>query len=104
MLAALAEHRMLGPARQIGARVSATRTPWGLAYSVEGAEVDFDYLTYLLRLATAEPRPESGLLEAIRAELIGYLDRRAESPGERLLADLLRAAARELTPLAGSHS
>ena len=104
MLAALAEHRMLGPARQIGARISATRTPWGLAYSVEGAEVDLDYLTYLLRLATAEPRPESGLLEAVRAELIRDLDRQAESPGERLLADLRRAAAPELTPLARSRS
>lgn len=103
MLAALAEHRMLGPARQIGARVSASRTPWGLAYSVEGAEVDLDYLTYLLRLATAEPRPESGVLEAIRAELIVDLERQADSPGDRLLADLRRAAAPELTPLGGSR-
>ena len=103
MLAALAEHRMLGPARQIGARVSTSRTPWGLAYSVEGAEVDLDYLTYLLRLATAEPHLESGLLEAIRAELIGDLERQAESPGDRLLADLRHAAAPELTPLGGSR-
>ena len=102
MLAALAERRMVGAARQIGARVSVTRTPWGLAYSVEGAEVDLDYLVYLLRLATAEPRPEIGVVEAIRAELIVDLERQAESPGDRLLADLRRAAAPELVPLAGS--
>ena len=102
MLAALAERRMVGAARQIGARVAASRTPWGLVYSVEGAEVDLDYLMYLLRLATAEPRPESGVVEAIRAELILDLERQAESPGDRLLADLRRAAAPELVPLAGS--
>ena len=102
MLAVLAERRMEGPARQIGARVSASRTPWGLAYSVEGAEVDLDYLTYLLRLATAEPRPESGAVEAIRAELIMDVERQAESAGDRVLAELRRAAAPELPPLAGS--
>ncbi len=102
MLAALAEQRMAGPARQIGARVSASRTPWGLAYSVEGADVDLEYLTYLLRLATAEPRPERGVVDAIRAELTVDLERQAESPGDRLLFDLRRAAAPELTPLAGS--
>ncbi len=102
MLAVLAERRMVGAARRIGARVSASRTPWGLAYSVEGAEVDLDYLMYLLRLATAEPRPESGVVEAIRAEFIVDLERRAESPGDRILADLRRAAAPELVPLAGS--
>lgn len=102
MLAALAERRMAGPARRIGARVSASRTPWGLAYSVEGAEVDLDYLTYLLRLATAEPRPESGVVDAIRTELMSDLERQAESPGDRLLSELRRAAAPELTPLAGS--
>ena len=96
MLAALAEQRMAGPARQIGARVSASRTPWGLAYSVEGADVDLEYLTYLLRLATAEPRPERGVVDAIRAELTVDLERQAESPGDRLLFDLRRAAAPEL--------
>ena len=102
MLAALAERRMVGAARQIGARVSASRTPWGLAYSVEGAEVDLDYLMYLLRLATAEPGPESGVMEAVRAELIVDLERQAGAPGDRILAELRRAAAPELVPLAGS--
>ncbi|MEE2847783.1 MAG: hypothetical protein VX956_15035 [Gemmatimonadota bacterium] len=96
MLAALAEQRMAGPAHQIGARVSASRTPWGLAYSVEGADVDLEHLTYLLRLATAEPRPERGVVDAIRAELTVDLERQAESPGDRLLFDLRRAAAPEL--------
>ena len=92
----LAEQRMAGPARQIGARVSARQTPWGLAYSVEGADVDLEHLTYLLRLATAEPRPERGVVDAIRAELTVDLERQAESPGDRLLFDLRRAAAPEL--------
>jgi hypothetical protein len=102
MLAALAERRMARPARRIGARVSASRTPWGLAYSVEGAEADLDYLTYLLRLATAEPRPERGVVDAVRTEIMADLERQAESPGDRLLSELRRAAAPELTPLAGS--
>ena len=104
MLAALAERRMAGVARQVGARVSASRTPWGLAYSVEGAEADLDYLAYLLRLATAQPRPENGIVELIRAELILDLERQDESPGDRLLADLRRATAPDLSPLGGSHS
>jgi len=102
ILAALAEQRMAGSTRQIGARVSASRTPWGLAYSVERADVDLEHLTYLLRLATAEPRPERGVVDAIRAELTVDLERQAESPGDRLLFDLRRAAAPALTPLAGS--
>jgi len=104
MLAALAERRMAGVARQVGARVSASRTPWGLAYSVEGAEADLDYLAYLLRLATAQPRPENGIVELIRAELILDLERQDESPGDRLLADLRRTTAPDLSPLGGSHS
>ena len=104
MLAALAERRMAGVARQVGSRVSASRTPWGLAYSVEGAEADLDYLAYLLRLATAQPRPENGIVELIRAELILDLERQDESPGDRLLADLRRATAPDLSPLGGSHS
>ena len=104
MLAALAERRMAGVARQVGSRVSASRTPWGLAYSVEGAEADLDYLAYLLRLATAQPRPENGIVELIRAELILDLERQDESPGDRLLADLRRTTAPDLSPLGGSHS
>ncbi len=103
MLAARSERRMEGAAREIGARVSAQRTPWGLTYSVEGAGADMEHLVYLLRLAVEEPAPDFSELDRLRAELLSDLDRRAESPGDRLLTDLRRAAAPDLPSLAGSH-
>ena len=103
MLAALSERRMEGAAREISARVSGQRTPWGLTYSVEGAGADIEHLAYLLRLAVEEPAPDFSELDRLRAELLSDLDRRAESPGDRLLTDLRRAAAPDLPSLAGSH-
>jgi len=93
VLARLALNRMGGPARQIGARVHAERTPWGIAYRVEGAEADIEYLTYLLRLAAQEPASEPHVRAAIRDELASDLKARAEAPLERILSDLVTDAA-----------
>ena len=99
----LALDRMLGLAGPVGARVSATRTPWGLAYSVEGAAVDLEYLTYLLREAVAEPESDALSLDRSRQRLAEDIARRVETPAGRLISDLQRAAAPHLPPLRGSQ-
>jgi predicted Zn-dependent peptidase len=98
----LALDRMRGLAGPVGARVSATRTPWGLAYSVEGAAADFEYLAYLLREAVAEPEDDALTLERYRQRLWEDVARRTETPSGRLISDLRRAVAPHLPPLRGS--
>ncbi len=100
-LAALAAERMEGPARQVGALIRAERTPWGLAYHVQGAEIDIDYLTYVLRLAAAAPDPGPAAMTRVREQLEATLDRRAESPLERLLRDI-RSEAAPYPPIEGT--
>lgn len=98
----LALERITGLARPIGARVAARRTPVGLAYTVEGAAADFEYLAYLLREAVAEPNVESvGFGEAVD-DLREELGRRGETPDARLVARLRRAAAPGVPPLDGT--
>ena len=104
MLAELALERMEGPARQLGARVSAERTPWGIAYGVAGAEVDLEYLTYLLRMASEEPYTDAAATERARNRILADLDRLDEAPHDWLLHRLRRAAAPELAGLAGSRA
>jgi len=98
----LALDRMRALAGPVGARVSATRTPWGLAYSVEGAAADLEYLTYLLREAVAQPEHDALSIERSRQRLREDVARRAETPSGRLISDLRRAAVPHLPPLRGT--
>jgi len=98
----MALDRMRGLAGPVGARVSATRTPWGLTYAVEGAAADLEYLAYLLREAVAEPEHDALTLERSRQRLGEDVARRYETPSGRLISDLRTAAAPHLPPLGGS--
>lgn len=98
----LALARMEGLAGPVGARVGATRTPWGLVYTVEGAAADLEYLAYLLREALAEPNEGGVEIERSRLALSQAVARTAETPAGRLLDDLRRAAAPHLPPLHGT--
>jgi predicted Zn-dependent peptidase len=98
----LAMARMRGLAGPVGAHVSATRTPWGMTYSVEGAAADLEYLTYLLHEAVAEPEMGFVALELARQSLADAVSRAAETPAGALLASLREAAAPDLPPVHGT--
>jgi len=102
ILVTLALERMAGPAGQVGARVSSERTPWGIAYTAAGAEVDLEYLTYLLRRAAERPQPETVALDRARGALQAEIERISETPAERLLYEVGRSAAPHLPPATGS--
>ena len=98
----LALQRMRGLAGPVGAHISASRTPWGLAYAVEGAAADLEYLAYLLRAAVAEPEGDPLALGRSRQRLAEAVARESETPSGRLIGELRRAAAPGLPPLNGT--
>ena len=89
VVAELAERRMRGAVGSTGADVSATRSPWGISYSVEGAEIDLDFLGFLIRTGVAAPSPGDGNLPEILVLSREEASRREESPEEYLVARLL---------------
>ena len=98
----LALERMQGLAGPVGALVSASRTPWGLAYAVEGAAADLEYLAYLLREAVAEPKNDALALGRVRLRLSEAVAREVETPSGHLIAELRRTAAPEFPPIQGT--
>jgi hypothetical protein len=102
VLRALALGRMRGLATLVGARVSASRTPWGLAYEVEGAAADFEYLAYVLRTAVAAPDSSTAAMDAALQHLEDAQARARETPDGKIAADLRRAVAPGVSPLEGS--
>jgi len=102
VLRALALARMQGMADLVGARVSASRTPWGLSYEVEGAVADFEYLAYILRTAVAAPDTAASSLDAARHLLEEAQARTRETPDGKIAADLRAAVAPGVRPLQGS--
>ncbi|HKJ02815.1 MAG TPA: hypothetical protein VJ997_10185 [Longimicrobiales bacterium] len=102
ILRALALRRMETLARPVGVRVSASRTPWGMAYAVEGAAADFEYLAYLLREAVAEPTVTGPDFGEARRRLRDDAAAAEETPGELLRSRLRAAAAPGLPPIDGT--
>lgn len=102
ILRSLALARIEGLARRVGAWVSGTRTPWGLAYEVEGSAADFGYLAYLLRLAVAAPDTAQASLDAARAHLRAIQDRATETPDGRVAAELRAAVSPDTPPPEGT--
>jgi predicted Zn-dependent peptidase len=81
IIARLAQRRVAEAARRLGAEASIRRTTHGVTYTVAGPRTDFDYLAYLLRLATSVP--ERHLVEDARRELSDALDGLLETgPGQ----------------------
>lgn len=102
ILRELALHRMETLARPVGVRVSVSRTPWGMAYTVEGAAADFEYLAYLLREAVAEPIVTGPDFGDARLSLRSTAARARETPGALLLSRLRAAAAPGMPSLEGT--
>lgn len=103
LLRDLALERMRTLARPVGAQVAATRTPHGIAYSVEGAAADFEYLAYLLRQAVASPDVEGPGFQEARLRLEAEVAADVETPSRRI-AGLLRAqVAPGYPPLEGTR-
>lgn len=103
LLRDLALERMRTLARPVGAEVSAVRTPHGIAYSVEGAAADFEYLAYLLRQAVASPDVEGPAFQEARLRLETEVAADVETPARRI-AGLLRAqVAPGYPPLQGTR-
>ncbi len=98
----LALVRMRGLARPVGARVGVTRTPWGLAYTVEGSAADFDYLAYLLRRAVAEPDLGKGSFDGALQEVKQREGPDRETPAGLIAVELRRAVEPGNLPLDGT--
>jgi predicted Zn-dependent peptidase len=102
ILRALALHHMETLARPVGVRVHVSRTPWGLAYEVEGAAADFEYLAYLLREAVAEPDVSGATFGEIRMTQGTAAARALETPGGLLMRRLRAGVAPGLPPMEGT--
>ena len=102
ILRQLALHRMETLARPVGVRVNVSRTPWGMAYAVEGAAADFEYLAYLLREAVAEPDVTGANFDEARLALRNAASRTQETPEGLLLSRLRSGAAAGVPPLEGT--
>lgn len=102
LLRELALERMRTLARPVGARVSASRTPWGVAYSVVGAAADFEFLAYLLRQAVASPEVDgAGFSDAV-LRLREESARALETPQGRVASDLRGQVAPGALPPVGT--
>ncbi|MDA0313380.1 MAG: hypothetical protein O2992_14880, partial [Gemmatimonadetes bacterium] len=92
---------MNGGCGTTGGGAVASRTPWGIAYRVEGAEIDIEYLAYVLRLAVEDPTTSPHDFALGRDRLAMDLERHTESPAARLLSRLREAAAPDRPPHRG---
>lgn len=101
VLGALALNRIRSLAGPVGARARVQRTPWGLAYQVDGSAADLEYLAYLLRQAVAEPGDDIGALQRARGALEAAQAAVEDAP-ERYLTETLRRALAPGTPTTGT--
>lgn len=92
ILMALAEDRIRGSAATLGAQIEVGSSATALSYTVTGALVDLDHLTYLLRQATAAPRASEGFAAA-RTDLEARLARIGETGEGRVESELRGQAA-----------
>jgi predicted Zn-dependent peptidase len=102
LLRELGLDRMRTLARPVGAHVAASRTPWGIAYSVTGAAADFEYLAYLLREAVAAPDVDSPAFQSARALLLEAVAEGVETPAGRVASELRAQIAGEHPPVMGT--
>lgn len=102
IIALLGLERARVAAAPIGARVEGSRTPWGIAYTVVGPTEDFDYLTYVLREAVAQPRLDRNVVERTRLRVREEAQRERETASGRIAAQLRAAAVPGALPLLGT--
>jgi predicted Zn-dependent peptidase len=102
ILQRLGEARARALATPTGARVSASRTPWSITYTVVGPTTDVDYLAFLLRRAVDRPGGDRTAFRQIRSELASTARARSETPGGRILAELRERVAPGAPPIGGT--
>lgn len=102
LLKELGLERMRTLARPVGADVAASRTPWGIAYSVVGAAADLEYLAYLLREAVAPPDVDAPSFHDTLRRLMQVSARSLETPRGRITADLRAGLGPGTPPVAGT--
>jgi predicted Zn-dependent peptidase len=88
LLQAHALQRVRSAASSVGAVVTATRTPWGIAYTVVGPQTHFEYMAWILRQAVSEPNLDRVLAERLWSQI---------SPSESRL-DGSHASLQQITP------
>lgn len=91
ILQRMAEERIAGSARTLGAQIEAGASANAISYTITGAVADLDHLTYILRQATRAPQASQGFAAA-RGQLEATLTRIGET-GEGQVESQLRARA-----------
>lgn len=92
LLAGLAERRMADAIGTTSARVSVSHSPWGIGYGADGAEIDLDFLGFLMRTGAGPPAPGSANLAELIALQSEEMSGQEESPAEHLVALLVSEA------------
>jgi len=96
--------RVRSAANSVGATVTASRTPWGISYTVVGPQLHFEYLAWILRQVVAEPDLQRVQFLRAREEVSADVERTVETP-LGALADRLWSQISPGQPLpAGSHA
>lgn len=104
VLQAGAMQRIRTAARSVGARVSAARTPWGIAYTVVGPQSHFEYMAWILREATGEPNVDRVHFLRSLDEVEGEVERSAETPQGVIAARLWNQLNPDQPPNTGSRA
>ncbi len=80
VLQAGALQRVRTAAKSVGAQVTASRTPWGVSYTVVGPQSHFEYLAWIVREAVGEPNVDRVHFLRARNEVEGDVERSVETP------------------------
>jgi len=96
--------RVRTAASSVGAQVSATRTPWGIAYTVVGPQTHFEYLAWILREAVSEPNFDRVRFLRARAAVEADVERSAETPHGLLSEKLWNQLSPGEPPTSGTHA
>jgi predicted Zn-dependent peptidase len=102
VLMAGALQRVRTAANSVGARVSASRTPWGIAYTVVGPESHFEYMAWILREAVGEPSVDRTHFLRARDAVGGEVEHAAETAQGAISARLWNKVSPDSPPNTGS--
>lgn len=94
--------RVRTAAMSVGASVSATRTPWGVSYTVVGPPSHFEYMAWILRESVGEPSVDRVQFLRALEQVEGEVERLAETPHGLISARLWRQLNPEVPPFTGS--
>jgi predicted Zn-dependent peptidase len=100
ILRSLADSRMRGMARRIGARALVSRTPEALVYEVSGPASELDFLVRILNEGLRPPEPDR--FNQVRRDQLAEVLRRQETPQGVLALRIREAAGGSRVPLLGS--